>query len=76
MTPEQIVSAVQSVGVAVVLCLLMAWFVKYMFDKFMAQMDEEKKAHKEEVNLMKDALANNTIAITRLTDILTTERGK
>lgn len=66
MDTSAIIQAVQNLGIAVVMCLLMAWFVKYMFDKFIKLLEEEKEAHKEEVNLIKDALNNNTVAITKL----------
>jgi len=70
MDASGIVTAVQNLGISVVMCLLMAWFVKYMFDKFMTQQTEEKEAHKAEINLLKDALSNNTLAITTLAERL------
>lgn len=65
---ETILNAVQTLGISVVMCLLMAWFVKYMFDKFISLLEEEKKAHKEEVNTLKDALNNNTVALTKVAE--------
>lgn len=62
-----IIQAVQNIGISALMCLGMAWFVKYMFDKFMALLQEEKEAHKVEINLLKDTLNNNTIALTQLT---------
>lgn len=70
MTSDSILSAVQNLGIAVVMCLLMAWFVKYMFDKFMSYLEEERKAHAEEMNSVKEALNNNTIALTKLSEQL------
>lgn len=70
MDTSGIVTAVQNLGISVVMCLLMSWFVKYMFDKFMSQQTEEKEAHKAEINLLKDALSNNTLAITTLAERL------
>lgn len=69
-----IIQAVQNIGISALMCLGMAWFVKYMFDKFMGLLEEEKEAHKVEVNLLKDALNNNTIALTRLSAQL--EKGE
>lgn len=65
-----IFEAVKSLGVAVVMCLLMAWFVKYMFDKFMAELEDEREAHKEEMKVLQDALTNNTLALTTLSERL------
>lgn len=63
-----VVEAVKSLGVAVVMCLLMAWFVKYMFDKFMAELENEREAHKSEMAVLQEALTNNTVALTALTE--------
>ena len=65
-----IVEAVKSLGVAVVMCLLMAWFVKYMFDKFMSELEKEREAHKAEMKVLQDALTNNTLALTTLSERL------
>lgn len=65
-----VVEAVKSLGVAVVMCLLMAWFVKYMFDKFMAELENEREAHKAEMAVLQEALTNNTVALTTLTERL------
>ena len=67
---NSVVEAVKSLGVAVVMCLLMAWFVKYMFDKFMAELEKEREAHKAEMKVLQDALTNNTVALTTLTERL------
>lgn len=65
-----VVEAVKSLGVAVVMCLLMAWFVKYMFDKFMTELENEREAHKDEMTVLQEALTNNTVALTTLTERL------
>ena len=64
-----VVEAVKSLGVAVVMCL-MAWFVKYMFDKFMTELENEREAHKAEMTVLQEALTNNTVALTTLTERL------
>lgn len=65
-----IFEAVKSLGVAVVMCLLMAWFVKYMFDKFMSELENEREAHKAEMTVLQEALSNNTLALTTLSERL------
>lgn len=68
--PDTIINAVQSLGVAVVLCLLMAYFVKYMFDKFMTQRDADSQLYNEEISSLKDAINNNTIVMTKILSAL------
>ena len=68
--PDTIINAVQSLGVAVVLCLLMAYFVKYMFDKFMTQRDVDSQLYNEQISALKDAINNNTIVMTKILSAL------
>lgn len=68
--PDTIINALQSLGVAVVLCLLMAYFVKYMFDKFMVQRDADSQLYNEQISALKDAINNNTIVMTKILSAL------
>ena len=68
--PDTILNAVQSLGVAVVLCLLMAYFVKYMFDKFMSQRETDTQTYNEQILALRDAINNNTIVMTKLLSAL------
>lgn len=68
--PDTIINAVQSLGVAVVLCLLMAYFVKYMFDKFMSQREADSQLYNEQISALKDAINNNTIVMTKILSAL------
>lgn len=68
--PDTIINAVQSLGVAVVLCLLMTYFVKYMFDKFMDQRDADSQLYNEQISALKDAINNNTIVMTKILSAL------
>ena len=52
------------------MCFLMGWFVKYMFDKFMSELENEREAHKAEMAVLQEALTNNTVALTTLTERL------
>lgn len=62
--------AVQNLGVAVVMCLIMAAFVKYMFDKFMSYLSAEQESHKAEMSEMTTAVNNNTTALSNIMTIL------
>lgn len=68
--PDTIINAVQTLGVSVVLCLLMAYFVKYMFDKFMSQRDADSQLYNEQISALKDAINNNTIVMTKILSAL------
>ena len=59
MTGSDVINAVSTVGFPIVMCLLLL-YVLY----------KQNEEHKEEMNKMNESLANNTIAIQRLTDIL------
>lgn len=69
------VEAIQTVGISAVFVVIMAYFVKYMFDKFTAMIDTLNAQHKEEMTTVNDALLNNTVAIQELTDLLKSEKG-
>lgn len=56
---SDVLNAVSTVGFPIVMCLLLL-YVLY----------KQNEEHKEEMNKMNESLANNTIAIQRLTDIL------
>ena len=66
MDTQGIVTLIQSVGFPIVMCGLMAWYVKYITDKNREQITAEREAHKEEMNEIVKAINNNTIVIERL----------
>ena len=59
MNASDVLNAVSTVGFPIVMCLLLL-YVLY----------KQNEEHKEEMNKMNESLANNTLAIQRLTDIL------
>lgn len=59
MNGSDVINAVSTVGFPIVMCLLLL-YVLY----------KQNEEHKEELNKMNESLANNTLAIQRLTDIL------
>ena len=59
MNGSDVLNAVSTVGFPIVMCLLLL-YVLY----------KQSEEHKEEMNKMNESLANNTLAIQRLTDIL------
>lgn len=61
-----IITLIQSVGFPIVMCGLMAWYVKYITDKNRQEITEEREAHKQEMSQIITAINNNTIVIEKL----------
>lgn len=61
-----IIALIQSVGFPIVMCGLMAWYVKYITDKNREEIAQEREAHKQEMNRVITAINNNTIVNEKL----------
>lgn len=61
---------ISNVGFPIVCFLVSAWYVKYREDKNDEKIDKLNTQHDEEVRRMVEAINNNTLALTRLTDLL------
>lgn len=59
---NEVLQAITTVGFPIAMCLIMAWYIR-----------EIEIRHSNEVNALKDALNNNTLALQHLADI--TEKG-
>lgn len=66
MTVQDVMTLIQTVGFPIVMCGLMAWYVKYISDKNREQITAEREAHKEEMSEVIKAINNNTIVIEKL----------
>lgn len=66
---------ISSFGFPIVACLLMGWYVKDTNDKHREEVAHLNENHKTEMNDIKEALNNNTIAIQQLTTLISTQRG-
>lgn len=66
MDANAIIALIQSVGFPIVMCGLMAWYVKYITDKNQEEIAEEREAHKQEMSQVITAINNNTIVIEKL----------
>ena len=60
---NEVLQAITTVGFPISMCLIMAWYIR-----------EIEIRHSNEVNALKDALNNNTLALQHLADI--TEKGE
>lgn len=68
---NDILTAISTVGFPIVACLGLGWFVKYQTDQNNAEVAEMRKEHIDEIAKVTEALNNNTLAIQRLTDLIT-----
>lgn len=59
---NELLQAITTVGFPIAMCLIMAWYIR-----------EIEIRHSNEVNALKDALNNNTLALQHLADI--TDKG-
>ena len=65
---ETIVQIVQSVGFPIAMCVAMGTYVKYTEDKSREERIELQAQHAEEMESVKTALNNNTVALQKLVD--------
>lgn len=70
MDANTIISLITSVGFPIVMCGGMAWYVKYITDLNRADLANERQQHDEEMKEVTQAIANNTLALQKLTDML------
>lgn len=71
---SEIWEAVGQYAFPIVMCLVMAWYVKYREDKHSEEMSATRSDHKTELDNVTTALNNNTLAIQRLTDFMHMEK--
>lgn len=65
-----LLQAITTVGFPIVMCGVMAWYVKYITDKNREEIDELNKQHDDELSGITVAINNNTIALTKLCERL------
>lgn len=65
---ETIVQIVQSVGFPIAMCVAMGAYVKYTEDKSREERVDLQAQHAEEMESVKAALNNNTLALQKLVD--------
>lgn len=70
MDSTQIVNVVQSIGFPIVMCGAMGWFVFYMFNKNNEHVQKIQEQHQKEIQELQQAIDNNTIALTKVIDVI------
>lgn len=74
MDPAGITQLITAVGFPIVACILLGYYIKAQTENYRKDVSELQTQHKEEMSKITEALNNNTLALTKLTDALI-ERG-
>lgn len=67
---EVFIQVVSTLGFPIACCIACGWYVKYITDKNREQIDKIMEQHQSEMKEVTQALNNNTLAITKLTDYI------
>ena len=73
---QALMQAVTTVGFPIVCCGAMMWYVKYSTDKNREEVSRLNDQHKEEMTDVTTAINNNTIALTRLCEMLGSSKNE
>nr|DAP58425.1 MAG TPA: YvrJ protein family protein [Caudoviricetes sp.] len=65
---QEVMTAINTVGLPTVVAIASMWYVKYREDKNDARIDKLNEAHKQEMSDITEALNNNTLALQRICD--------
>ena len=65
---NEIMTAINTLGVPTVVAIASMWYVKYREDKNDVRIDKLNEAHKQEMLDITEALNNNTLALQRICD--------
>lgn len=67
---ETIWTAVGQYAFPIVMCVMMAWYVKYVEDKHREEVTNLNNSHKQEMKEVTEAIRNNTLALQHLIDYI------
>lgn len=73
---QGLLQAVTTVGFPIVCCGAMMWYVKYSTDQNRAEVAKLNEQHREEISEVTKAVNNNTIALTKLCDLMQAEKSE
>lgn len=71
---QDVITAINSVGLPTVVAIASMWYVKYREDKNDVRIDKLNEAHKKEMTDITEALNNNTLALQRICDTFEQKR--
>lgn len=72
---DQVWAAIGQYAFPIVMCVMMAWYVKYTEDKHREDITALNKEHRAEMADVTEAIKNNTLAIQHLTDYMERRDG-
>lgn len=67
---ESLLQAITTVGFPIVCCVCMMWYVKYVTDQNRDEISKLNDQHQQEMKEVTQAINNNTLALTRLCDMM------
>lgn len=70
---QAVLQAITTVGFPIVCCGAMMWYVKYSTDQNREEVAKLNEQHKQEMTEVTQAINNNTIALTKLCDLMQAE---
>lgn len=70
MDVNAILQAVATLGFPIVCAIAMAWYVKYMTDRNREDIDKLNTQHQQEMKEVTTALNNNTLALQKLSSVI------
>ena len=72
---DQIWSVIGQYAFPIVMCILMAWYVKYCEDKHSEELKDIRDMQKSDMEDITRAINNNTLALQHLTDYMQRSDG-
>lgn len=63
-----ILKAVTTVGFPIVMCLVMAWYIKTVNESHRQEIENINALHKDETDKFTEAINNNTLALQKICD--------
>lgn len=67
---NEVVTMIGTVGFPIAMCLLMSWYIYDNQKSTREQLEKITESHRTEMESVKDALVNNTIAVDKLASIM------
>lgn len=71
---QDVINAINAVGLPAVVTIASMWYVKYRDDKNDVRIDKLNEVHKKEMADITEALNNNTLALQRICDTFEEKR--
>lgn len=71
---QEIMTAINTLGVPTVVAIASMWYVKYREDKNDERLEKLNESHKQEMTDITEALNNNTLALQRICDTFEQKR--